>query len=106
MRLQGNGIQKKCRGCSITGYKPYTFLRAFRFVFVVTFGLHYFRPFKKSVGLSLVVLTKVTANSLCKIRELALVVTTFRHQIGHHASHFLPTVVRILKFRATDVCAK
>ena len=57
-------------------------------------------------ALSLVVLTEIATNSFNYRWELALVITTFRHKIGHHARRFLPTVVRILQFRAAGVCAK
>ena len=37
--------------------------------------------------------------------QLGFVVVRMSHKMGHHARRFLPTVVRVLKFRAADVCA-
>ena len=37
--------------------------------------------------------------------QLGFVVVRMSHKMGHLARRFLPTVVRVLKFRAADVCA-
>jgi hypothetical protein len=73
---------------------------------VAWLGLGELLPFPVFILLSLVVLTEITANSFYERRELAFVVATFCYEIAHHARQFLPTVVRILKFCAADVCAK
>ena len=38
--------------------------------------------------------------------RLPLITPTFGHQDGHYATKFLPTEVRVLKFRTADVSAK
>ena len=73
---------------------------------VAGFGLTDVLPFPIFVCLVLIVLSEITSNGFYKNRKLALVIATFCNEIGHHACRLLPTVVRILKFRAADVCAK
>lgn len=63
-------------------------------------------PLHQFAQFSLVVLTKIATNSLYQIGQLSFVTPTFSHQIGHHATQFLPSEVGILKFRATYMCAK
>ena len=48
--------------------------------------------------------TKIATDGLYKIRKLALVTPTFGHKVGHLATKFLPTEVRILKFGAAHMC--
>ena len=81
-------------------------VRTGRLFLVVGLGLFLFLPFQEFVFLSLVVLAEITANGIRKILELTLIVARMSHQIGHHARRFLPSIVRIEKFRAADVCAK
>ncbi len=49
---------------------------------------------------------KIAAKRFHNAGQLPLVTPTFGHQMGHNAAWFLPTEVRVLKFRAADVCAK
>ena len=51
-------------------------------------------------------LLKISTDSLRQIGQLTLVTPRIAHQISHLAAHFLPTVIRILKFCIADMCAK
>ena len=76
------------------------------FGLVVAFRFLQFLPRLVLVLFFLIVLTEIAADGFHHRCQLAFVVATIGHEIGHHARRFLPTVVRILKFRAADVCAK
>ena len=98
-------LDERCVG-RIRRRETKEYLRAGRLFLVVRLGLFPLLPFQQFVFFGLVVLTEITANGVCKILELALVIARMSHQIGHHARRFLPTVVGVLKFRAADMCAK
>ena len=51
-------------------------------------------------------LAEIAVYCLHNIRKLTLITARIAHKIGHHATQLLPSVVRILKFRSTHMCAK
>ena len=106
MRLERQSVLNKGSIGRIRRREAEEHIRAGCLFLVVRLGLFQFLPFQDLVFFSLVVLTEITANGFRKLRQLALVVAAFCHQISHHAAWFLPTEVRVLKFRTADVCAK
>ena len=49
---------------------------------------------------------EIAANSFHQVAQLTLVVARIGYKMNHLATHFLPSEVRVLKFRVADVCAK
>jgi len=90
----------------VGGREPEGHVGADGLLLVGGLGLHLALPLDELLELLLVVLAEVAADGLDEGGQLALVTPGFGHEVGHLATWFLPTEVRILKFRTAHVSSQ
>ena len=104
--LTRHTVLKVSRVGHIRGWKPERHLRTCRLLLVCRPGLDLLLPFHELFQFGIIVRTEIAANGFHNVGQLTLVTPTFCHEIGHHATKFLPTEVGILKFCTAYMCAK
>ena len=103
LRLQRHSVLQERRIGYIRGRKVESHLRSGRLLLVCPARLHHTLPLHQSPDFPFVMPAEILAYGFHESRQLALVSATFCHQIGHHTTRFLPSLVRIEKFRIAQM---